>query len=255
MSTYYVRAVIRDSYTDAVLETLNLTNRGGQRFSSNWLVAPDPSGMGRDISIVTSVYTDAGYTAKSENYGDEENTHLIEENSPLGKGGGSTGVDARTVRRIIQEEIAKISEAKEVEMPEPTKMPVMKWGEVLSAITELKTVLKPQKQEKLDYKPFNEGVQSILSAVNAKEVTEPTDISPILEKLNEKEETDDITREEIVSILNQLGEALSKELPKQFQKLLSETTFKIAETTARMDVPKAPEEEKGIPFDLSKLSI
>jgi hypothetical protein len=247
--------VIRDAYSDTVLETLNLINRGGQRFSSNWLVAPDPSGMGRDISIVTSVYTDMGYTTKSENYGDEENTHLIEENSPLGKGGGGTGIDARTVRRIMQEEIAKIPEPKEVEMPEPTKIPVMKWDEVLSAITELKTALKPTKPEKIDYKPFNEGIQSILSAVNTKEVTKPTDISPILEKLNEKEETDDITREEIVSILNQLGDALSKELPRHFQKLLSETTFKIAETTARMEVPKPLEEEKGIPFDLSKLSL
>ncbi len=64
-ATYYVRAVIRNAYTDELIETLDLTSRGSQRFSKNWQVPADPSGEGFYISIVTSVYTDSGYTTKS----------------------------------------------------------------------------------------------------------------------------------------------------------------------------------------------
>ena len=59
-STYYVRAVIRNAYTDELISTLDLTDRGSQRFSKNWQVPADPSGEGFYLSIVTSVYTDSG---------------------------------------------------------------------------------------------------------------------------------------------------------------------------------------------------
>src|SRR3954451_7251835 len=75
--TNYVRAVIRNAYTDAIVATLDLDNKGGQRFTKNWRVPADPSGQGFYVSIVTSVYTDAGYTTKNENYGDEENTYFV----------------------------------------------------------------------------------------------------------------------------------------------------------------------------------
>src|SRR5947209_2026571 len=86
--TNYVRAVIRNAYTDAIIDTLDLTDKGSQRFSKNWQVPADPSGQGFYISIVTSVYTDSGYTTKNPNYGDEENTYLVQDRVPLARHGG-----------------------------------------------------------------------------------------------------------------------------------------------------------------------
>jgi hypothetical protein len=257
-ATYYVRAVIRDSYTDAILDTLDLDDKGGQRFTKNWVIAPDPSGLGRDISIVTSVYTDSGYTTKSENYGDEENSHLIEDKE-VGRGGGS-GVDSRTVRRILQEELDKrtpepveTAEVEEKEEEEPAR-----WDEILRALDavkkELKNDLKPEPPKKVEFKPLFDAIESLRNDVKKKEVTEPTDLTPILEKLNEKEETDDMTRQEMVDLLNQLGESIMKVLPKHIEKVLKGAKFTIASTSAKMELPE-PENEKPIVFDLSKLSL
>lgn len=253
--TNYVRAVIRNAYTDVILDTLDLTDKGGQRFSKNWRVPSDPSGEGFYISIVTSVYTDSGYTTKNANYGDEENTYLVadrERNFGGGMSGG--GVDSRTIRRIISEELEKLPKPEKVEIPEMEKMPEMRWEECLSAIKELKTALKPEKPEKVDFQPLNDALQSILSAVNEKEVTPATDISPILEKLEEQIGIIDKTRAETNASLDVVGKYVMNEVRGELEKMFKSTTFKIASTTANMELPKKQEEEKPR-FDINKLSL
>ena len=74
-ATYYVQAVIRNAQTDALIATVNLTDQGSRRFSKNWQVTADASGQGFYISILTSVYTNSGYTTKSQNYGDKMETY------------------------------------------------------------------------------------------------------------------------------------------------------------------------------------
>lgn len=256
--TNYVQAVIRNAYTDVLIDTLQLTDRGSQRFSKNWQVPADPSGEGFYVSIVTSVYTDSGYTTKNANYGDEESTYLVENKVNALRGGG--GADARTIRRIIQEELAAEDKAEPAETPEPVEtpeMPTMRWDDVLSAITELKTALKPEKPEKVDFKPLYEALQTILSAVNEKEVPEPTDLSPILSKLDEKNETDDMTRQELVEMLTPLKDLIETELPKKIGDMLGKTTFGISlmpTTQAGNVAPEKPKQEAPAPFDLSKIS-
>lgn len=255
--TNYVRAVIRNAYTDATLDTLDLTDKGSQRFSKNWRVPGDPSGEGFYISIVTSVYSDSGYTTKNANYGDEENTYLVADREGALRGGGS-GVDARTVRRIIQEEIAKIEKPEKVEFPEFPKAQEVKFDTVLSAIKDLETTLKPEKPEKVDFKPLFDALQSVLSAVNEKEVTPVTDLSPVLERLVEKDDTDELTRQEIVELLIPLNELIGVELPKKIGEMLGKTTFGISlmPTTQAGEkiTPNEPKQEEQKPFDLSKLS-
>ena len=247
--TNYVRAVIRNAYTDVIIDTLDLTDRTGQRFSKNWRVPGDPSGEGFYISIVTSVYSDSGYTTKNSNYGDEENTYLVADREGALRGGGS-GVDSRTVRRIIQEELAKLPQPEKVEFPEMEKMPEMKWDAVLSAIEGLKVALKPEEPEKVDFKPLFNALESLRNDVKEKEVTPATDLTPILEKLGEKEETDELTRQELVELLNKLGDVLSKAIK---QTLLT-STFKMETATATIETPKERVAEPT-PFDLSKLSL
>ena len=256
--TNYVRAVIRNAYTDATLDTLDLTDKGSQRFSKNWRVPGDPSGEGFYISIVTSVYSDSGYTTKNANYGDEENTYLVADREGALRGGGS-GVDARTVRRIISEELDKLPKPEKVEMPEMEKMPEMKWDTVLSAINELKVALKPIKPEKVDFKPVYDSLQTILNAVEEKEVTPVTDLTPMVKSINgirtemlpilaEIKETADSFRE-MKGVVDALGV-----LPDTLVSKLENATFSIAPTKANMDAREMRKAEPT-PFDLSKLSL
>mgnify|MGYP007071570321 FL=1 len=262
--TNYVRAVIRNAYSDAIITTLDLTDRGAQRFSANWKVPQDPSGEGFYVSIVTSVYTDAGYTTKNQNYGDEETTYLVTDRDRVGGGPGmvNSGVDSRTVRRIFQEEFAKAREEDEEEEPEEEEEEPMDFTPILSAIIasnkDLKASLKPVKPEKVDLKPVQEQLQQVLTAIAEKEVTEPTDLGPVLEKLTDSDENNDLTRQEVVELVKENTESLKKEitgtLPKIIAELLGKTKFQIAATTAVMSLPKEKKEQEPIPFDISKLS-
>src|SRR3990172_6365927 len=77
--TYFVRAVVRNARTSDVIATVNLSKQGStQEYKQDWQVPADTSGQGFYITIVTSVYTDSGYTTKSTDYGDEGATHLID---------------------------------------------------------------------------------------------------------------------------------------------------------------------------------
>src|SRR5574337_612585 len=77
-TTYYVRAVIRNARTDALIDTVNLTDNGNRRFTKAWQVPADPSGLGFYIIVTTTVYTDSGYTTKAENYLERFEEHLVQ---------------------------------------------------------------------------------------------------------------------------------------------------------------------------------
>ena len=267
--TYYVQAIVRDARTDEVLATLNLDDKGGQRFTKTWLVCADPSGLGRDISIVTSVYTDTGYTTKSENYGDEENTHLVEDNQPLGRGGanigGNTGVDARTVKRIVEESLnahhekmmADKKEEPEAEKEEPEAPEQIDFSEVLRAIKGLETKLKPKEVKPTDLTPITKGLGELAQMIEEKEVTPETDLTPVLERLAEKGETDELTAEEMKGLLGGLEKTIITQLPKLIANVLKDAVFTIAPTTATMegvvkDKPKKVEEPE--PIDINTLT-
>ena len=123
---YYVRAVIRNAKSDAIIQVggndyLNLTDRGNQRFSASWLVPNDVSGQGFYISILTSVYTDLGYTTKSQNYGDKIDVYLVQDrfNQNLGGTGGGSDIDYKRIRKIVKEVVS------EIEIPEPLEQKVV----------------------------------------------------------------------------------------------------------------------------------
>lgn len=258
-STYYVRAVIRDAYTDVILATLNLTDQGSQRFTKNWQVAADPSGMGREISIVTSVYSNSGYTTKSENYGDEENSHMIEDNLPMGRGGG--GIDARTLRRVLEDVIGVKEEEKptkkeKVEVVEQKKeTPTFDNAKIFNAIKSLEKTIASKEIKPTDLKPIIKGMDILATMIADKEVTPATDLSPILERFEEIEENDSLTREEMLELIEGLRRELVTQLPKVIAALLTQATFKIEPTTATIKLPEPKQkEEEGIPFDINALT-
>lgn len=110
LTTYYVRAVVRNIKTDAILDTLDLTDLGSGRFSKTWNVPQDPTGYGVEISIIKTVYEDAAYTTVSGIYGSWEDRYLIfnlkqGSNNTGGFGGG--GVDYDVITAIIKKQLAE----------------------------------------------------------------------------------------------------------------------------------------------------
>jgi len=188
--TYYVQAVIRNASTDDLLATLNLDDKGSQRFKKNWQVPGDPSNQGFYVSIVTSVYTDSGYTTKSNNYGDEETTYLIA-NLNLGGGGGG-GIDEYTLRKVI-EDVLKDKLNKFIDFPEfpEPKEYTMRWDEVIAGIKDLNKDVKDTKATlsnslkiqledgKIHFRSVRDMIKLVIKQIKDKEVTPETDLEII----------------------------------------------------------------------------
>lgn len=180
--TYYVRAVVRDA-DGITIATVDLKDKGEQRFQTKWRTPADGSGQGKYISIVTSVYTDSGYTTKSSNYGDEENTYLVFDRVMPAMRGGGGNLDSGTIRRIVQEELGKLPEPERFDYDRLPQMPDFtdRTGEVLASIGFL--------QEQLSKVPTKEpdltGVQAALTeckdAIAA--LPAPTDYAPAMDRM------------------------------------------------------------------------
>ena len=246
--TNYVQAVIRNAYTDAIIDTLQLTDKGSQRFSKNWQVPADPSGQGFYISIVTSVYTDSGYTTKNGNYGDDENTYLIQDRVMRLGGGG--GVDAYTVRRIVSEEIAKIP------APEPVKIPKakeyqMRWDDVLGALERLQRAVKAIPTETKDDAPVLAALEDVKQAIASKEVTPATDLDPVLSKLDEiaTDATPEVRHQDVTAQVNALSE-LVQALPEQISTVLEQIELQVGPMKGK---PTKVQPEP-VPFDITKFA-
>jgi hypothetical protein len=171
-TTYYVRAEIRNAKTDAVIDTLNLTDKTAGRFTTNWQVPEDSSGLGFYITIITRVYTDDAYTILADSYSQEIQTYLVQEraNPNLGGGAGGPDIDYKKITNLFSQAAENI--AKSVK-------PVVSIG-------------------KQDLYPLSAGIQRVESAVreladviSKKPNPKGVNLSPILEaikKLNSDHE-------------------------------------------------------------------
>lgn len=76
---YYVQAVVRDTQSSNVVQTLNLTQVSSTPNRYTGLLNPisDGSGLGRAVDVTVTVYTDAGYSVPSQNYEIFQTAHLI----------------------------------------------------------------------------------------------------------------------------------------------------------------------------------
>lgn len=250
--TNYVQAVIRNGYTDAIIATVPLVSRGGQRFSANWQVPADPQGQGFYISVVTSVFTDAGYTTKNQNYGDQENTYLVQDRLTNMRQGGA-GFDPYLLRKMIKEELANIPP------PEPVKMPKMRFGEVLTAIREAVDTIKgdevetPEPPEKVDLQPVLDAIQRLETSVAEKEVTPETDLSPILTQLSQDNEKGELTtvqlHQALSAIVQELGAKIDA-LPAKVSDIVESMELSIAPSTATAAPRPQKQQSQDTPFNI-----
>lgn len=255
--TNYVRAVIRNAYTDAIIDTLDLTGRGAQRFSKNWQVPADPGGQGFYVSIVTSVYTDSAYTTKNGNYGDEESTYLVQDRLLLPRAGGDGGIDAYTVRRIIKEELDKRAPEEKPQEPKDHKEETVpqerpdRTDEILQAIRDNRTEATPP----TDLGPVLSEIQGVKQAIEDKEVTDPTDLNPILDAMRDDAEVDDRDFEELKGLLTAIETRVLETVGSEITKALAQTNFISTFTTQAAPRKQEPTEAEKPKVDVAKFAL
>jgi hypothetical protein len=254
-STYYVQAVIRNAYTDAVIATLDLDSKGDQRYSKNWKVVADTSGEGLYVSIVTSVYTDSGHTAKSANYGDEEMTYLVKD---LGRtiGGGGGGISAYDLKRIVKAEIDKIPKPEKVTIPKQEKVEVP-LDEVYSRLNTIEESIAKLPQDLVDLTQVGEALETIATMIEEKEVTPETNIKPVLEGLEKGHEG---IKESLVQIKSEIDEALRKQdenvgtrVKDSIQDNFNKANFSIGLNAPQIEKEQPAPQPNAKPFNIKDL--
>lgn len=141
-ATYFVQAKVYLLKDRSLIKTVNLTDFGNQTFWGSWQVPADTSGMGTHIYIVTSVYTDAGYTQLSPTYATTNEKYLIQDRvtrSLLGGGGGYGGfakIDydkfyteieknlEKLINKVVEEKVSGVHKAiKGIKIPKIPQFP------------------------------------------------------------------------------------------------------------------------------------
>jgi hypothetical protein len=193
-ATYYVQAVIRDSVSGDTLATVNLTDQGAQRFTYNYPTPADPSGQGRYIDVTTTVYADSGYTTRTGVYADENATYLIKEDAQLGGGiGMGETVSYLEIRKIIKQELEKLelpTQEKPVDItPKLKALETVLRSEIQTAFASIRIPeqVKPDLDSVVSQvnTALDNAVNTLLIAVDNKEVTPETDITPVLQAIQE----------------------------------------------------------------------
>lgn len=80
---YFVRAVVRNGVTGATLSTVNLASLGSQIYSATYRTPALASAAPLFLTITTTVYTNAGYTVLSQNYGNDQDTIQVFDSTNL----------------------------------------------------------------------------------------------------------------------------------------------------------------------------
>ena len=180
-STNYVQAVIRDATTDALIDTVSLTDKGNRRFSKVWKVTYDNAfGQGRFIVITTTVYTDSSYTEKNPNYAEKAETYLIQTRwSPTLAGAGSGGIDYREIAKVVAEVLdrKKLPEIA-AKLETPTVFPT---EEILKGVE--KIVGKIPEPIETDLSLVEKGLSGVVKAVESIPKPKDIDFSPIIKEL------------------------------------------------------------------------
>lgn len=257
--TLYVQAVVRNADGDTI-DTIQLEDKGGQRFQRRYRVPVDSSGQGAYISIITSVYTDAGYTTKSPNYGDEENTYLVFDRvmPAMRGGGGNTGITIKQVRQVMSEELEKIKpepvelEEEEDDEPEPESP---RFVEILDAIASVKQAVEdkviPEYTEQLT--ALAGAIAEVKTAVDEKEVTPETELEPVYEEM-------DMLKEAVMGELMSQRDFLQKSQAEIVETIKTEVKDNMQNTEFQTNFSVSPKKNQPSPMqtsapqlDLSKL--
>jgi hypothetical protein len=181
--TYYVRAVVRNSVTGAIIKInganfVNLTDRTSGRFSTSVQAPHDASGLGFYIDVTITVYSDSGYTTKNQKYADVLDCYLVQARvNSSSLGGGGLGFDYKKLKEIV---IEALNSLPTTDVPETDLTPVtQRLGRILNLVEALEA------REILTPESFAPHTDKIITTINKaiKNIPE-VDVTPILEKLD-----------------------------------------------------------------------
>lgn len=181
-TTYYIRALVYDVKTGEVLATVNLDQSPtNSRLFIKTLQAPaDPVGYGRNIVAIATVYTDSGYTTKSQDYEEQEQYFLIK-TAPVVLGGGGGGIDLRALKEFIEETLDKKLKA----IPKPKDFPNMPFGEVLIAIGAIQRDIDRVPKDATDLAPVNTALEALKAQISDLPEPEKVDLSHLATSIRE----------------------------------------------------------------------
>lgn len=200
-ATYYVRAFIRDSITGNLIETVDLTNLGSQRFAGTFQSPADTSGKGRFIDITTKVYSDSGYTTQDTVYANESHEFVVTEfwGQQFGSGGGAD-VDYNRVRRIINEEVNNLPKPQVKVEIEPVLLELQAVRKAIELIDipendpapfviELQSIaqklsrIESKKPERIDLSPIEKELMRIRKKIKMPEMPKIPDNTGLIQKI------------------------------------------------------------------------
>lgn len=211
--TRYVRAYIRKmrGSSDTLLDTVDLTDNGSQRFTYSYQVPDDSDAY--FLCITIKVFDDSGYTTESKRYAREHFTYLVAERWGLYYGhGGGVEVDYDKIRKMIREEVGKTPKGEKINLS-PLLDALMDVNKSIKAIKFPEPPVIP-KPEKVDFKPVIKAVEKVQDEVRAIKMPQ-TDLGPILKGI-------ETAFTAILKQFTNISKEDKKELAEKFQALKDE---------------------------------
>jgi len=186
IASYYVRAVVRDSLTQTTLNTVNLTYQSSGRYAGQFNAPGDGTGLGRQIDVTVSVYTDSGYTTKSNSYGDTIEKWYVKSQQFFGGGGGGSDVDYKRVRSIIEDVLEE--KIKGINIPKTSLKGVLSLLEEVKQWQDNFIFPLPPSPKAVDLSPLSAEVRSSSGELSRRiagiRIPE-TNLSPLEEKVTQ----------------------------------------------------------------------
>lgn len=204
-NTYYVRSVVRDSVSGAILATINLADTGNRRFFGTYQT---PAAEDKYIDITTTVYSDSGYTTKAQDKYEDIDQYLVKTQWGLqfgGQGGGDTivkgaEVDYKRIRKIIKEEVAKLDkETKEYD----DAILNSKLDAVYKCVEDIKRITSEEDEpEDIDFSPLMAAIKELPSKLN---------FDPIIKIVSETQGPKEVNFAPILNAIQEVKDKLNEE--------------------------------------------
>ena len=204
-NTYYIRAYVRNAKTDTLLATVDLEDKGDQRFRGTWHVAEDSSGQGYYITVLTRVFTDSGYTTESPLYGRVEELFLVQKRynvSAYGYGmGGGPDISYKKIRDIIAEEVKKVPK------PEKTELDLSSVLVSLERLNKSINTIKIPEPEKADFSSLLAEIRNVSKEIKAIRMPE-LDLVPVIRAIEKFEKSHNFSVKELKDYSENLKKTL-----------------------------------------------
>lgn len=193
-NAYYIQAIVRDSLSGSVIETINLEKQTGSQRYTGRFTAPSEGSSGRKyVDVTTKVYSDSGYTTQDSQYGDENVQYIVAVDwSPTGPAqfggfGGGPDIDYKRIKKIVDERIDQVEK----------KIPTKEIKDLNKKVTGMErvfeTIISPELEkagvnieslyDKADsFDVLEKKLGEVLKAIKAIDIPKPekVDLAPIL---------------------------------------------------------------------------